>query len=67
MSEPHRYEARVWQGDDGWHAKVLRNEVYYDTRNGFETHAAALEWAQAQADADRLAVAQERKAERVTL
>jgi hypothetical protein len=64
----HEYEARVWKDEDGqWSAKVLRNECYYDSRSCFASRDKALAWAQETADADRLSVAHERKAERVTL
>lgn len=68
MSEDvHTYEGAVWEADDGWHAKVLRNGVFFDFRNSFEGRDEALAWARERAEADRAYVAAERKAERVEL
>jgi hypothetical protein len=63
----HTYEARIWEHKGEWHAKVLRNGVFFDHRNSFEDRDEALEWARQQVEQDKAYVEAERKAESVTL
>ncbi len=64
-NESHEYEAKVWQEEDGWVAKLLRHGCYFDSKSRLDSREEGLEWAREQAKRARAADAAEAAAERV--
>lgn len=63
----HKYAVKIWIAADGWHAKVLRNEMLWSLEEKFPTKAAAMEWAGEEVRKDRDAVKAEALAEVIDL
>jgi hypothetical protein len=61
----HHYEAKVWQHEGVWKARLLRDGMAWSLEEACENREAALEWARAEAEKSRAANVAESKAERV--
>ncbi len=63
----HTYAVKLWIAADGWHAKVLRNEMLWSLEEKFPSKAAAMEWAEEEVRKYREAEDAEAKAEVIDL
>ncbi len=63
----HKYAVKIWIAADGWHAKVLRNEMLWSLEEKFPSKNAAMQWAEEEVRKYREAEAAERKAEVIDL